>query len=377
MASTIAEKLTQLDANLQTVVGWYHSHPHITAMPSHVDVRTQGHYQQLDIGFIGLIFSVFDKGRLEICAFQSRGSTPNSGDCQWATVQVPVVILYDPPPTPCSKFSVAPIPISSENIVALLAILLNEDKQIFQAITTPNSSVDELQRHGDGNSNLNNLTRYFNVYQSSLLHLIDLQLLPTLSALQSRSQTLKQERDRLLLKLKQQGSPPLPSHPSSPSTTSNLSERIAIFELLTPAWSLSAVCLQLAFHGTIITLSRLPPSWEKLSTTRPHHLRIIPTAHDMRHLCPPYLSIWSIQLDQDPLYTLPILSMSPHDRASQIDCLWMVGDLPAAAGSPPSTALFGFNLVGRQESGDLRHDEREHFVELFRTVLEKSLYIKH
>ena len=23
------------------VVGWYHSHPHITALPSHVDVRTQ------------------------------------------------------------------------------------------------------------------------------------------------------------------------------------------------------------------------------------------------------------------------------------------------------------------------------------------------
>ena len=46
-ASTVAEQL-----GLQ-VVGWYHSHPHITVFPSHVDVRTQGQYQQLDAGFVG------------------------------------------------------------------------------------------------------------------------------------------------------------------------------------------------------------------------------------------------------------------------------------------------------------------------------------
>ncbi|KAJ1453248.1 JAB1/Mov34/MPN/PAD-1 ubiquitin protease-domain-containing protein [Pelagophyceae sp. CCMP2097] len=41
------------------VVGWYHSHPHITALPSHVDARTQGGLQYLETGFFGLIVAVF------------------------------------------------------------------------------------------------------------------------------------------------------------------------------------------------------------------------------------------------------------------------------------------------------------------------------
>ena len=33
-------------------------------MPSHVDVRTQASYQQMDSAFVGLIFSVFNSGRV-------------------------------------------------------------------------------------------------------------------------------------------------------------------------------------------------------------------------------------------------------------------------------------------------------------------------
>ncbi|KAK9792982.1 hypothetical protein WJX73_007358 [Symbiochloris irregularis] len=59
------------------VIGWYHSHPRIAVFPSHVDVSTQGGYQMLDPGFIGLIWSVFDtpednkKLQLRVTAFQS------------------------------------------------------------------------------------------------------------------------------------------------------------------------------------------------------------------------------------------------------------------------------------------------------------------
>jgi BRCA1/BRCA2-containing complex subunit 3 len=42
----------------------YHSHPHLAVVPSHVDVRTQAQYQQMDSTFIGLIFSVFNSGRV-------------------------------------------------------------------------------------------------------------------------------------------------------------------------------------------------------------------------------------------------------------------------------------------------------------------------
>jgi len=41
------------------VVGWYHSHPHITVLPSRVDLSTQSGYQTLHNMFVGLIFSVY------------------------------------------------------------------------------------------------------------------------------------------------------------------------------------------------------------------------------------------------------------------------------------------------------------------------------
>ncbi|KAK5851667.1 hypothetical protein PBY51_023205 [Eleginops maclovinus] len=40
-ASTEAERLADMTGRPMRVVGWYHSHPHITVWPSHVDVRTQ------------------------------------------------------------------------------------------------------------------------------------------------------------------------------------------------------------------------------------------------------------------------------------------------------------------------------------------------
>lgn len=60
-AAQEAEKLSaKLDKPVR-VLGWYHSHPHITVQPSHVDVRTQANYQAMDPDFIGLIFSVFQQ----------------------------------------------------------------------------------------------------------------------------------------------------------------------------------------------------------------------------------------------------------------------------------------------------------------------------
>ncbi|OUC47857.1 diacylglycerol kinase accessory domain protein [Trichinella nativa] len=59
------------------VIGWYHSHPHITVYPSGVDNHTQCEYQNaLDPMWIGIIFSVYNTdersgiGRLNYLAFQ-------------------------------------------------------------------------------------------------------------------------------------------------------------------------------------------------------------------------------------------------------------------------------------------------------------------
>lgn len=39
--SAHAEKLSRVTGVRTRVVGWYHSHPHITVLPSHVDLKTQ------------------------------------------------------------------------------------------------------------------------------------------------------------------------------------------------------------------------------------------------------------------------------------------------------------------------------------------------
>ncbi|CAI7908088.1 unnamed protein product, partial [Closterium sp. NIES-54] len=97
-ASAEAERMSAATGMRTRVIGWYHSHPHITVHPSHVDVHTQGMYQMLDEGFVGLIFSAFNRaslhaqaGQLQAVAFQSVSArdkeqrsrhTPARG--QWA-----------------------------------------------------------------------------------------------------------------------------------------------------------------------------------------------------------------------------------------------------------------------------------------------------
>ncbi|KAH8073886.1 metallopeptidase [Aureococcus anophagefferens] len=60
------------------VVGWYHSHPHITVQASHVDVRTQAQYQALDGRFFGLICACFQgaDGAGAAAAPRPRGAEP-------------------------------------------------------------------------------------------------------------------------------------------------------------------------------------------------------------------------------------------------------------------------------------------------------------
>ncbi|KAJ9088648.1 hypothetical protein DSO57_1020980 [Entomophthora muscae] len=55
-----AEDIEKRTQKRTRVVGWYHSHPHITVFPSSVDLRTQAGQQRLDPRFFGLILSCFD-----------------------------------------------------------------------------------------------------------------------------------------------------------------------------------------------------------------------------------------------------------------------------------------------------------------------------
>lgn len=60
VAATLrAEQLTTLTGKPTRTIGWYHSHPHITPYPSHVDLASQMSYQSMETGWVGLIFAVF------------------------------------------------------------------------------------------------------------------------------------------------------------------------------------------------------------------------------------------------------------------------------------------------------------------------------
>mmetsp|Transcript_41791 Transcript_41791/g.108175 ORF Transcript_41791/g.108175 Transcript_41791/m.108175 type:complete len:274 (-) Transcript_41791:50-871(-) len=78
-AAALAERFSKATGVETRIIGWYHSHPHITVLPSHVDLSTQAMYQSLEARFIGLIFSVFNTNATtkaqtaQVIAFQSTG----------------------------------------------------------------------------------------------------------------------------------------------------------------------------------------------------------------------------------------------------------------------------------------------------------------
>ncbi|CAH0555737.1 unnamed protein product [Brassicogethes aeneus] len=82
-ASEHAEMLAKKLNRPMRVLGWYHSHPHITVWPSHVDIRTQGTYQIMDPLFVGLIFSVYQNdtnaktNKVQLTCFQASKSHSN------------------------------------------------------------------------------------------------------------------------------------------------------------------------------------------------------------------------------------------------------------------------------------------------------------
>ncbi|XP_018578530.1 lys-63-specific deubiquitinase BRCC36 [Anoplophora glabripennis] len=80
-ASMHAEQLANKLKRPMRVLGWYHSHPHITVWPSHVDTRTQAMYQTMDPLFVGMIFSVFQSdprlrsNQVQLTCFQAYQGT--------------------------------------------------------------------------------------------------------------------------------------------------------------------------------------------------------------------------------------------------------------------------------------------------------------
>ncbi|XP_033728679.1 lys-63-specific deubiquitinase BRCC36-like [Pecten maximus] len=174
-ASTKAEDLAKELQRPLRVLGWYHSHPHITVWPSHVDVRTQAMYQMMDEGFIGLIFSVFNQekntkqNRIQVTCFQSQ--VLESFPPQYSPIEVPLHIV------PSAGLGRACL----DSLVELPKILSQEEAEAYSKVTS---------------NDLDLITTIHNsaVYTKSLCHIMEVMNAPLIQSLENR---LEQNKARI------------------------------------------------------------------------------------------------------------------------------------------------------------------------------------
>ncbi|RZF38013.1 hypothetical protein LSTR_LSTR006412 [Laodelphax striatellus] len=165
------------------VLGWYHSHPHITVWPSHVDVNTQANYQLMDSDFVGIICSVFSEDKnskswdVQLTCFQSRPSDGDDGH-PYVRLEIPLYI----------KSAEHSESNCLETICGLQEILQMEEMDFY-------SETD--------NENLDVMTKIHNemVLTKTLHHIVETISLPLLKTLETQLAVYK-HRHSLLEKQK-------------------------------------------------------------------------------------------------------------------------------------------------------------------------------
>ncbi|NXK00199.1 BRCC3 deubiquitinase, partial [Corythaixoides concolor] len=196
------------------VVGWYHSHPHITVWPSHVDVRTQAMYQMMDQGFVGLIFSCFieDKntktGRILYTCFQSVQAQKSSEllqvcripffplccfkvNCFWyyfryERIEIPIHVV---PHETIGK-------VCLESAVELPKILCQEEQDAYRRIHSL-THLDSVTKIHNGSVFTKNLCSQMSAISGPLLQWLE----DRLEQNKQRVQELQQEKEQLLEEL--------------------------------------------------------------------------------------------------------------------------------------------------------------------------------
>ncbi|NWW11681.1 BRCC3 deubiquitinase, partial [Oreocharis arfaki] len=218
-ASTEAEISFSRDSRRpMRVVGWYHSHPHITVWPSHVDVRTQAMYQMMDQGFVGLIFSCFieDKntkvGNLKMATNPPALEVEPSGLHLTIKIQDKYVdIKCFPLPVSsgmCSqKYERIEIPIHVvphetigkvclESAVELPKILCQEEQDAYRRIHSL-THLDSVTKIHNGSVFTKNLCSQMSAISGPLLQWLE----DRLEQNKQRVQELQQEKEQLLEEL--------------------------------------------------------------------------------------------------------------------------------------------------------------------------------
>ncbi|MBN3323647.1 BRCC3 deubiquitinase, partial [Atractosteus spatula] len=200
-----AYKLAEMTGRPMRVVGWYHSHPHITVWPSHVDVRTQAMYQMMDQGFVGLIFSCFieDKntktGRVLYTCFQSVQAQKGSDMCEKYLQELLCVLLmrYERIEIPIHVVPHEAIgKVCLESAVELPKILCQEEQDTYRRIHSL-THLDPITKIHNGSVFTKNLCSQMSAISGPLLQWLE-------DRLEQNKQSiveLQQEKERLTQEL--------------------------------------------------------------------------------------------------------------------------------------------------------------------------------
>ncbi|KAB0352966.1 hypothetical protein FD754_017823 [Muntiacus muntjak] len=173
-ASTEAERLAELMGRPMRVVGWYHSHPHITVWPSHVDVRTQAMYLMMDQGFVGLIFSCFMEDK------KYKDWT------EYERIEIPIHIV---PHVTIGKVCLG-------SAVELPKILCQEEQDAYRRIHSL-THLDSVTKIHNGSVFTKNLCSQMSAVSVPLLQWLE----ERLEQNQQHVQELQQEKEELLQEL--------------------------------------------------------------------------------------------------------------------------------------------------------------------------------
>lgn len=326
------------------------SDPHITVMPSHVDVKTQGCMQMLDSNFVGLIFSVFDRGGdMNVCAFQSQGVGASIDECSWSRVEIPICVTHLQSPfielQPSNERCTA-INISNhkmESLISLQQTILGEAQSTFEGALLGATPVS-----GEGYQSSNRqcseleLCRLTSVYHLNLLRIMDVQLMPTLHGLQSRRRSLEEEKRRLLNSTSYQDS-------SADTIMSSVNEKdhqrrddvLEVLESTEPQWTRGVRALRVASAGSrgVLATCTSIPFFSNTSELRKYSVRIVRSTHPQSScLIPsevvgmgystgdPHVAMlpWSIELTSDNgvgTICLPLISIREGALSLQVEIL--------------------------------------------------------
>uniref|UniRef100_A0A8C0UZ16 BRCA1/BRCA2-containing complex subunit 3 n=1 Tax=Cyanistes caeruleus TaxID=156563 RepID=A0A8C0UZ16_CYACU len=182
-----SSRLAEMTGRPMRVVGWYHSHPHITVWPSHVDVRTQAMYQMMDQGFVGLIFSCFIEDKnTKVVIFLFAAFNYISYPSRYERIEIPIHVV---PHETIGK-------VCLESAVELPKILCQEEQDAYRRIHSL-THLDSVTKIHNGSVFTKNLCSQMSAISGPLLQWLE----DRLEQNKQRVQELQQEKEQLLEEL--------------------------------------------------------------------------------------------------------------------------------------------------------------------------------